>query len=123
MDDFDDSEIDSLSLAEFCQQAKLLLDSDDTASFTRFVLCGQHEGRQVVVDAIRNRIQYRDHHLLKGLRDYDSLLGIDKDIRVRTSLSLYPVARKEDTLRNNIHLDYSFNFEGVSSFSFNPAIY
>jgi hypothetical protein len=121
MSNFDDPE--SLSLAEFCQQAKLLLASEDTASFIRFVLCGQHDGRQFSVDAIRNRI--RGAHPISGFRDFDSLLGIDKHIRIRSSLSLYPVARKEDTLYNNIHLDYSFDLEGsgVSNFTFNPAIF
>jgi hypothetical protein len=100
------------SLTRFCQTAKLLLESDDPASFVRFVLCGRHQNHQVSVDAIQNRLNSR--HPISGLRDYDSLLGIQKDIVVGTSLTLFPLAKKEDTLRTNIHLSYSFNFSGVS---------
>jgi hypothetical protein len=109
----------NLSLAEFCKTAKGYLDSDDFSSFVRFVLCGQRENRQVVVDPILDRIPYA--HPLKGLRDYDSLLGIHSDILVHSSLTLFPLARREDTLKANIHLHYSFNFTGVSNFYFSSS--
>lgn len=109
MDDLDKK---SYSLAQFCETAKTLLESDDPASFVRFVLCGRYQNHQAVIDAIQNRLD--DHHIITGLRDFDSLLGIHRDIVVRTGLTLYPLARKEDTLRTNIHLQYSFIIPGVS---------
>ena len=108
----DDTESQSYSLTEFCTTAKILLDSGDSASFVKFVLCGRYQNRQVVVDAIQNRLD--PEYPIKGLRDFDSLLGIHKDIPVHSSLTLFPLARKEDTLRTNVHLSYSFNFPGVS---------
>lgn len=107
----------SYSLAEFCETAKLLLESDDPSSFVQFVLCGRFQNHQVVVDAIQNRLN--EEHLIKGLRDFDSLLGIHKDIPVRASLTLFPIARKEDTLHTNIHINYSFVISTVSYMSLN----
>lgn len=117
----DNVEVDNLSLAEFCRTAKEYLDSDDFTSFVRFVLCGKRGNHQVVVDAILNRIP--ESHPLKAFRDYDSLLGIDANIVVHTSLTLFPLARREDTLKTNIHLHYSFNFPGVSNFISHPAFF
>lgn len=110
----------SYSLAEFCETAKLLLDSGDAASFVQFVLCGRYENHQVVVDAFRNRLN--EQHKFRGLRDFDSLLGICEDIPVRAPLTLFPLARKEDTLHTNVHLNYSFVITGVSYMKFEPKI-
>ena len=101
-----------LSLTEFCTTAKILLDLGDSASFVKFVLCSRYQNRQVVVNAIQNCLD--PEYPIKGLRDFDSLLGIHKDIPVLSSLTLFPLARKEDTLRTNVHLSYNFNFPGVS---------
>lgn len=117
MNNLDNLDNLSYSLAEFCETAKLLLESDDPSSFVRFVLCGRFQNNQVFVDAIQNRLD--EEHLIKGLRDFDSLLGIHKDIPVRSSLTLFPLARKEDTLHTNIHLNYSFIIPGVSHMSLN----
>lgn len=100
------------SIGKFCETAKALLDND-VAAFIRFMLCGHHPDHQVVVDPIQDRLD--DDHRLKGLRDFDSLLGVDKDIRVRSSLTLFPLAKKDDTLRTNLHLKHSFQIAGVSS--------
>jgi hypothetical protein len=111
------TESQSYSLTEYCKTAKILLDSGDSASFVEFVLCGKYKNHQVVIDAIQNRLE--PGYPIKGLRDFDSLLRIHKDIPVRSSLTLFPLGRKEDTLRTNIHLSYSFNFPGVSYMGLN----
>lgn len=108
----------SYSLAQFCETAKFLLDSDDPTSFVQFVLCGRYQNHQVVVDAFQNCLN--EHYKLQGLRDFDSLLGIYKDIPVRAPLTLFPLARKEDTLNTNVHLDYSFVIPSVSYMKLNP---
>lgn len=110
----DDLPKKSYSLAEFCETAKtLLIDDEDAASFVRFVLCGIYQDHQAVIDAIQNRLD--DSHNIQGLRDFDSLLGIHRDIVVsQTSLTLFPIAKKEDTLKTNIHLTYSFVIPNVS---------
>lgn len=120
MHDLDDLDNQSYSLAQFCETAKHLLDSDP-ASFVRFVLCGRYQDHQVIVDAFRNTLDER--HKIQGLRDFDSLLGIFEDIPVRTALTLFPLARKEDTLHTNIHLNYSFNIPGVSYMGLNQEIF
>lgn len=100
------------TVAEFCERAKTLLQSEDIVSFVRFVLCGYQQDHQVVIDPIQDRLE--PGHKISGLRDFDSLLGIDRDICVHSSLTLFPLAKKEDTLRTNLHLDYSFQIPGVS---------
>jgi len=120
-DDLDNLDSKSYSLAQFCRTAKLLLDSDEPASFVRFVLCGKYLDHQVFVDAFQNTLD--EQYKFRGLRDFDSLLGISEDIPVRTSLTLFPLARKEDTLHTNIHLNYSFNIPGVSYMSLNQEIF
>jgi hypothetical protein len=108
----------SYSLAEFCETARLLLDSEDPASFVRFVLCGRYQNHQVIVDPFQNSLN--EQYGFQGLRDYDSLLGICKDIPVRAPLTLFPLARREDTLNTNVHLNYSFIIPGVSYMKLNP---
>ena len=103
---------ESHSLTQFCQTTKHLLEHDDPTSFVNFVLCSRHQDHQVVIDPIQNRLD--EEYGMSVLRDFDSLLGICKDIPIHTSLTLFPLAKKEDTLNTNIHLDYSFNIPGIS---------
>jgi len=93
------------SVDEFVNAASTLLAVKP--EFVRFVLCGQRtDGRSALLDPLRNRlIQTED---LWCTRDYDSILGIDKHIRVRASLTLYVVGKAEDVLRKNIHVTYSW---------------
>jgi hypothetical protein len=121
MNDLDNLDTKSYSLSEFCVTAKRLLGSDNAAEFVCFVLCGRYQDHQAIIDAYQNVLH--ESYTFKGLRDYDSLLGINKDIVVRTSLTLYPLARKEDTLKTNIHLDYSFNIPGVSCMTLNQEMF
>jgi len=118
MSDLDDLDTRSYSVAEFCETAQNLLESEDSASFVRFVLCGRYQNHQVVVDPIQNRLD--PERKIKGLRDFDSLLGICEDIPVRSPLTLFPLAKKDDTLNTNIHLNYSFVIPGVSSIEYDP---
>jgi hypothetical protein len=120
MNDLHNLRNQSYSLAQFCETAKRLLDSDDPASFVNFVLCGRYQDHQVIVDAYQNTLN--EQNKIKGLRDFDSLLGIFEDIPVKTYLTLFPLARKEDTLHTNIHLKYSFHITHVSYMSLNRDI-
>lgn len=115
----DDDEADgadgriSLSLLEFCQQAKMLLDADQTADFVRFVITGKDvNGSQACIDPVINRVT--QDHPLEILRDYDSLLGISKTIQVKSDITVYPVAKQEDTLTKNVHLRHTFKTSRVS---------
>lgn len=64
---------------------------------------------QVIVDTYQNVLD-GPNNKFEGLQDYNSFL-IFEDISVQTSLTLFPLARKEDTLNT---IKYSFNIIGVS---------
>ncbi|KAF8867829.1 hypothetical protein BD779DRAFT_1685253 [Infundibulicybe gibba] len=92
------------SLFEFCQRAQeLLAPEHDRAEFIKFVLCGICNGGQVVIDPYQDVLQ--DHHPIQVTRDYDSLLGFEKDIIVETDMTVTPVSRHADTLTKSIHLN------------------
>ncbi|RXW21035.1 hypothetical protein EST38_g4823 [Candolleomyces aberdarensis] len=101
--------VDSLTLEEFCTAAHELHDADRLEDFVHYVLTGICEGRQASIDVILNRIEDDEVQTLGITRDYDSVLGIDKHIRViGKDITIWPVAKFEDTLKKNIHLSYSF---------------
>ncbi|KAJ3500113.1 hypothetical protein NLJ89_g9934 [Agrocybe chaxingu] len=93
------------SVEQFCTTAKTLLE-EDQASFVRFALTGQHEGRQAVIDPIQDRMT--PFEPITVHRDYDSLLGIDTDIRCTANLTISFIPKKEDTLTKNIHMTHVF---------------
>ncbi|KAF8808357.1 hypothetical protein BYT27DRAFT_7097079 [Phlegmacium glaucopus] len=111
----DDLAQQTYTLDDFCTTAKRLHKLDDMAPFVRFVLCGIYqddfEQHQAIIDPIQNRLHAG--YPITGLRDFDSLLGIDKHIRVRSPLTVFPVARMQDTLHTNVHLSYSFHHDTV----------
>ncbi|CAA7271230.1 unnamed protein product [Cyclocybe aegerita] len=97
--------IKSHSLESFCVSAKRLLEAKDYHSFVRFVLSGVHGGHQAFVDPILNRLSLDPEHEITGLRDYDSLLGVDDEIQVDDSITIQVLGRVEDTLRKNVHIN------------------
>jgi hypothetical protein len=103
----------TMSVANFCETASTLLDDDLHLDFVSFVLSGEYDGNQVVVDPILNRLD--EDEQISIMRDYDSVLGIHQDIVVTSGLAVSPVARREDTLSINIHLSHHFTTGNVSS--------
>jgi hypothetical protein len=103
------------SLAEFCDGASALYDDDDDlAPFINFVLSGIADDHQVVLDVLRDRVTDEDHDDLEVTRDYDSVLGIDSEIRVRgEAMTIWPIARHSDTLTKNLHFKYEFENHDV----------
>jgi hypothetical protein len=103
----------SMTLRQFCRRAKDLLDIDQT-QFARFVLTGKDtDGSQSFIDPILNRIT--PEASLNFIRDYDSLLGFSRQVRITTSLTVYPVPKNEDTLCHTIHIKHQFSTANVSS--------
>ncbi|GLB33116.1 hypothetical protein LshimejAT787_0100010 [Lyophyllum shimeji] len=96
----------NLSVGRFCSAAKRLLSQDAHADFANFVLTGTSNKKQAVIDPILDSLS--EDEPFSELRDYDSLLGIDSGISVTTSLTLYPIAKHEDTLTADIHVSYHF---------------
>lgn len=99
-----------MSLHSFCESA-LELFRKDHGAFVHFVLSGRQKEEQVNIDPILNAVTR--HEGLSLLRDYDSLLGIDDHIQVQAPLTVYPVARRQDTLVSDVHLKYEFTTSRV----------
>ncbi|KAF8868356.1 hypothetical protein CPB84DRAFT_1857950 [Gymnopilus junonius] len=104
----------NMSVAQFCIHAKSILDAKDNAGFVKFVLMGIHHTQQAIVDPILDHMT--KYEGLSIMCDYDSLLGIDRDIRVQSNLTVYPLAKREDTLQTNIHLKYTFESPDIRPF-------
>ncbi|KDQ22060.1 hypothetical protein PLEOSDRAFT_1108039 [Pleurotus ostreatus PC15] len=94
-----------LSVAQFCQRAQELMNSDD-AAFVRYVLNGVDEGEEIRLNPLLDALQ--DEEEVEARRDYDSLLGIADDILVKTELSVFPVPKLTDTLTTDIHITHPF---------------
>ncbi|PPQ74580.1 hypothetical protein CVT25_004848 [Psilocybe cyanescens] len=107
-------EFTSYGLRAFCHKGKILLSEQKYKEFVRFMLCGidPTNETQVIVDAFQNGID--DDKQLEVMRDYDSLLGIDPNIKVLSSIDVFPLARHADTLTSSVHLSYLFTVEGKS---------
>jgi len=102
-----------MTLREFCRRAKDLLSVDQT-QFARFVLTGKDtDGSQLFIDPILNRIT--PEASLNFIRDYNSLLGFSSQVRITTSLTVYPVPKNQDTLCHTIHIKHRFSTANVSS--------
>ncbi|KAG5649099.1 hypothetical protein H0H81_006306, partial [Sphagnurus paluster] len=95
-----------MSLNGFYSACLTLLEKSH-AEFVDFALTGMYENEQAVVDPILDSMP--DEEDFEVLRDYDSLIGIDKNIGISCPLNVYPVAQLKDTLRKNIHLSYRFS--------------
>ena len=109
-----------MSVSDFCQRAEELR-NEDHAKFVKFVLTGKDGQRQAVVDPIVDSVIPTERMQLT--RDYDSILGMCPDIQVLGSLTVYPLAKREDTLTRNTHFNYLFDRGGVRYiFIFNPNL-
>lgn len=95
----------SYSLAQFVQAARALYD-DDPVAFRLFVLTGEAPGMetQAYVDATLNALQI--DHPVQMVRDFDSLIGITKNIAVDCMISVYPIPNPSEVLSTSIHLNY-----------------
>ncbi len=94
------------SISDFCRQARdYIYPEPDKHTFIKFVLNGLHEGRQVVLNPLLDRPPAAD---LKTVRDYDSLLGVDRQVRVHADLTLNLLGKVEDVLSSNVHIKYSW---------------
>ena len=107
-------ELQDMSVYQFCNQANQLLQEEGFAGYVRFVLTGRHDHKQAVIDSILNRIPFDKD--IGITRDYNSLLGIDKDVQLTCPLTVYPVSKKEDVLSKNIHVYYNFTNTVVSHY-------
>ena len=109
----DESMATSLSLTQFYRRAKALY-REDQAAFVKFVLSRFDHGERFFVDfvdALRHSLP--EDEPIQVTRDYDSLLAISEQIEVDNYITVYPIAKKEDTLTANVHLQHRFTLGGV----------
>lgn len=101
------------TVLSFCKDAKAL-EAESHANFVRFVLAGEKDdGTRVVVDPILNAVP--NNEAFNVQRDYDSVLGIHKDILVDSHLSVSPIGKANETLSTDVHIKYHFESSKVSS--------
>jgi hypothetical protein len=99
----------AFSLSEFCDHAEALHTAGDISGFINFVLCGFIDDDQASIDINFNAVQDTDLDDLEISRDIDSMLGIDKDVRIRgRHLTIWPIPKYKETLKRNLHFKYSF---------------
>lgn len=107
----DDEDIQgSLSLRDFYTRAKEL-HKEDQAAYVKFVLAGIDEDERIRIEVFRHSLPPDEPILVT--RDYDSLLAISDHIEVDNYITVYPLAKKEETLTRNIHLRHFFHLPGV----------
>ncbi|RXW12448.1 hypothetical protein EST38_g13406, partial [Candolleomyces aberdarensis] len=101
--------VDVMSLEDFCNKAHELHE-EDVDAFMHFAITGVSGDRQASIDVVRNRILDDEVPTLTISRDYDSVLGIDKHVRIRyQDITIWPIAKHEDSLKRSIHLKYAFS--------------
>jgi len=110
MSDDESTQTTSLSLTDFYRRAKVLY-NEDQAAFIKFVLSGFDNGKRFYVDPLHHTLD--EDEPIQVTRDYDSLLAISEQIEVENYITVYPIAKKEDTLTANVHLQHKFTLQGV----------
>ncbi|KAF9455564.1 hypothetical protein BDZ94DRAFT_1316104 [Collybia nuda] len=96
----------SMSIQDFCLHAKTLLRDEKHTEFVFMMLTGVFDGHQVVIDAIIDSVD--SYEVITGTRDFDSVIGIAKNIRIASPLTVHPVPKHDDTLTRDIHLKYRY---------------
>ena len=77
--------------------------------FVKFNINLLDGGHQAVLDPLIDSFQSGEPEPLNVYRDFDSLLGFDKDILIEGSdLAITPLPDFRLTLRSNVHISYSF---------------
>ena len=113
MDLYHSLPLEVYALPEYVRQAQALSDKEgDIEAFIRFMLTGELNEHQAVVDPIRN-ILPQDVGVT-ALRDYDSLIGYTDNIIVRSTISVYPVPSPAEVLSHSVHLKRPITRDNVS---------
>jgi len=108
------------TIFSFCDTAKRLL-AEDQDAFVCFVLCGNYDGHQVVVDPLVDQVDRED--TITICRDFDSLLAVVENLKISSDLALFPVAKKEDTLTKDVHFTHQFMSSRVRFFNLSALVF
>lgn len=95
------------SLRKFIHQAKAFEDDDDDLAFLEFMFTGKNlTGKcQAFVDPSSQFL--KDDTPIQVARDFDSLIGISKDLLVDSAVSVYPAPNPREALSTSIHVKYA----------------
>lgn len=105
------------TLRAFNNEARELERKNDLDGLLQFILTGEVDGNQAVLDPIRNALE--EGHPVHSTRDYDSVLTTQESIIVTCSICVYPVPNPADDLTTSVHLTYPITNGDVSSASSN----
>lgn len=97
------------SLRQFTTIAQELHAQKDKSDFIRFVLTGDHDGQQAVIDPIQDALLNVDDVVVN--RDYDSLIGVSERIEPDATIYIFPAADKADTLSKSVHFDWTLSID------------
>jgi hypothetical protein len=101
------------SVGDFVQYAQHLQETQGFDASNRFLLTGEVSNKhQAVVDPIRNVLD--EGVEVAGRRDYDSVVALTEDIRLESSISVYPVPKPAEVLSTSVHLTYEIQRGDVS---------
>lgn len=111
------------SLKEFVEKGESFYNEEDVSDLIRFILCGQYYREpgvliQATINPILNRVRRQQAEALTALRDYDSLIGLCRDLVITRQLHLYPIANPADNLKESIHINYTISVNDVREQSF-----
>ncbi|TEB19574.1 hypothetical protein FA13DRAFT_1718671 [Coprinellus micaceus] len=114
--------IEGHSIGSFLDLLSQLLADERAAEFVILVLTGRYLGRQVSLEALRNRIYNEEddnvHDALlyqyKVSRDIDSALGIADDICVKNHpISFYVIPKYSGSLKSSVGISHKISVDGV----------
>lgn len=113
-------EQEACSLEGFTNMCVQLL-REDQCAFVKFALTGQYQTPEGIMQACVDPLQHRpdpdDVWRVEQHRDYDSLIGISKNLPFRVDLEVFPIPQPRETLKEDIKIDQRVkNPEDVSRF-------
>lgn len=106
----------NMNLDEFYDVARdLLRDENKQPDFVTLMMTGRLPNNvQVAIQPLGHAVRPNDPFYLS--RDIDSAIGISEHIQFDHALTLYPVAKIEDTLVKDIHISHTFETDEVCLF-------
>jgi hypothetical protein len=107
----------SHTLDQFIFRLNMMHEAEEHDAFIRACLTGEYtddegQGQQIFIDPIQDLV-HADHELTIK-RDYDSLIGVSRDILVEGSINAHAVPPGNLCLKSSIHVRYPMQTENVS---------
>lgn len=106
-----------MTLSDFVSRAQVMLEQDPD-EFVRFVLAGRFSaeaghGTRAYINICQGSVHLSDADVTV-VRDFDSAIGITKDLPFKHAVAVYPIAPFRETLTRNNHLSRAVTKRDVS---------